>query len=227
MVVPFTPPALNANAYNCPLCRAYAKQSWWNVLAGAPNNSVPIEGLRVAYCSHCSRFSVWLGGRMIHPDTSTAPPPNPDLNEDIRGDYDEARAILQRSPRGAAALLRLAIQKLCKDVGENGKNINSDIGSLVQKDFPIEVTMALDSVRVIGNEAVHPGLIDLRDDVETALKLFGLVNFIADRMISEGKRVAAIYQMLPPEKREEIDKRNAKRIEARSPKLIEGPPSKA
>ncbi len=52
-----------------------------------------------------------------------------EVNEDIRRDYDEAAKVLALSPRGAAALLRLAIRKLCKELGEPGKNINEDIGS--------------------------------------------------------------------------------------------------
>jgi hypothetical protein len=34
---------------------------------------------------------------------------------------------------------------------------------------------------------VHPGIIDLRDELETATELFRLVNMIADRMIHAGK----------------------------------------
>jgi hypothetical protein len=51
---------------------------------------------------------------------------------------------------------------------------------------------------------------DLRDDQATALKLFGLVNMIVERMISHPKQVLAVYELLPPEKRDAIDKRNAK-----------------
>jgi hypothetical protein len=38
------------------------------------------------------------------------------------------------------------------------------------------VQQSLDIVRVIGNDAVHPGQIDLTDDIETATKLFVLIN---------------------------------------------------
>ena len=99
------------------------------------------------------------------------------MPDDIKLDYNEARTILGRSPRGAAALLRLAIQKLCKHLGQSGANINGDIKALVAAGLPPKVQEALDTVRVIGNESVHPGQIDIRDDVETAIKLFPIGEF--------------------------------------------------
>jgi hypothetical protein len=54
---------------------------------------------------------------------------------------------------------------------------------------------ALDIVRVIGNESFHPGQIDLRDNRETATKLFQLVNIIADAMISRPKQIAALTRL--------------------------------
>ena len=88
----------------------------------------------------------------------------------------ESRTILDLSPRGAAALLRLCIQKLCKQLGQPGKNINDDIAALVKAGLDPKIQKALDIVRVIGNECVHPGTMDLRDDREIAAKLFVLVN---------------------------------------------------
>ena len=85
--------------------------------------------------------------------------------------------------------------------GEKGRNIDEDIGHLVRKGLPPLVQQALDAVRVIGNEAVHPGTIDLKDDRDTAGRLFDLVNIIAEQMISNPKHVKELYDKLPESKR--------------------------
>jgi hypothetical protein len=116
--------------------------------------------------------------------------------------------IADRSPRGVAALLRLCVQKLCKHLGETGKDINADIASLVKKGLPARVQQALDVVRVIGNNAVHPGQIDLKDDRKIVAVLFELVNLIAQHMISEPKAVQEMYAKLPQSALDTIAKRD-------------------
>jgi len=167
-----------------------------------------VHNLNLSRCFSCSEISVWIHDRLVFPVASEGPPPNPDLPEDVRLDYDEAGRILNLSPRGAAALLRLAIQKLCAALGEKGKNIDEDIGSLVKKGLSPLVQKALDSVRVIGNEAVHPGTLNLKDDREIATRLFELVNIIAEQMISNPKHVEELYGKFPEGKRQAIEKRD-------------------
>jgi Domain of unknown function (DUF4145) len=130
------------------------------------------------------------------------------MPEDVRKDYEEARSIVMQSPRGACALLRLAVQKLCKELGEPGENINDDIASLVENGLSVEVQRALDTLRVIGNNAVHPGEMDLTDDTETATALFELLNFIVDDRISQPKKRAEIFAKLPTKAVAAIEKRD-------------------
>jgi Domain of unknown function (DUF4145) len=163
---------------------------------------------------------------MAAPCAVTAPPPNIDIPADVRTDYEEARTISSQSPRGAAALLRLCIQKLCKHLGENGENINDDVASLVRKGLPPKVQKALDLVRVVGNNAVHPGQIDLSDSPEVANKLFGLVNIIADVMISQPKQVDELYNSVVPESQKEaIAKRDSNQPGAKASGGSAGNPS--
>ena len=209
MAIPFTPPTFETRAFNCPFCNAFANQEWRTVVSQGPSGGRGENSLRLATCSHCHRFSIWLDGRMTHPDSSSAPLPNADLPEDIRTDYEEARSIINRSSRGAAALLRLCVQKLCKHLGEPGKDINADIKALVKKGLNPTIQKSLDIVRVIGNEAVHPGQIDLRDRPETAVHLCQLINIIAEAMITQPKMIEQLYAGLPATKRDQIQERDA------------------
>lgn len=198
-----------------------AAQHFRRVLLGEPfigshnktlYDALPLENIFVSLCYTCGQTAIWLHDRLIHPSKMTGPAPNPDLSEDVLHDFEEARKILDLSPRGAASLLRLAIQKICIELKAKGNDINQQIASLVAKGLPMEVQQALDTVRVIGNEAVHPGQLDLRDDRDTATKLFDLVNFIAEDRISRPKQINALYGMIPEGKRKAIDVRNAKAI---------------
>lgn len=74
---------------------------------------------------------------------------------------------------------------------------------------------ALDAVRVIGNEAVHPGAMNIADDRSTAAELFDVLNAIADHTLSRPKRLKAIYDRLPEDKRKSIDERNAKAMKGK------------
>ncbi|WP_460367272.1 DUF4145 domain-containing protein [Pseudomonas sp. Tul1A2] len=167
-----------------------------------------IRNCNVSNCFNCKKISIWIYDKLMYPVVGNIVPANSDMSEDIRRDYEEAGSILNQSPRGAAALLRLAIQKLCKELGQPGENINEDIKSLVAAGLDARVQQSLDAVRVIGNSAVHPGKIDIRDDRATAEALFKLLNLIVDKTISEPKHIKEIYESLPQNLREAIVKRD-------------------
>lgn len=204
-------PVLDGEAFHCMHCGVLAQQSWYQL--GTDRSYVQWKR---CICRNCNGVSIWsmADRRSVDPVVGGGPRPHIEMPEDVKADYEEARRIVGLSPRGACALLRLCVQKLCQDLGEKGKDINEDIASLVRKGLPQEAQEALDAVRVIGNEAVHPGELDLTDDIDTASALFDLLNFVVEDQIAEPKKRRAIFRKVPQGKRDAIEKRNAKAKQA-------------
>jgi hypothetical protein len=207
----YYPPKFKALEFHCPYCGVYSSQHWLYAYS-ATQNSAPwlLDSTFFCLCEHCKKNSIWYLEKMIEPNIGGVPIPNQDLPDEIIFDYNEARDILNKSPRGASAILRLAIQKLCVYLGEKGKNINDDISSLVKKGLPVKIQQSLDYVRVIGNNAVHPGQLDLKDNPEIASNLFKLINVIADVMITQPKEISDLYENLPEAQLKSIEKRDNK-----------------
>lgn len=220
MTAPYTLPSFQTTAFNCPICFAYARIRWGQLQhrIGGGIYAVPAWA---AICTHCNDQSYWLPtgipgldgdvktGRMIHPLTLSAPSPHADMPVAVRGDYEEARQIAALSPRGAAALLRLAVQKLCVFLGQPGTNLNDDIGALVRLGLPVEIQQALDIVRVVGNNAVHPGELSEGDVDAVAATLFELVNSIVEDRIARPVKLQALFSSLPKGALEAIQKRDS------------------
>lgn len=217
----YVAPQFQKAAFNCPLCGAYAKMDW-------SSNETTIY-MR-ACCQHCKQNSLWmvtdhvyspvkniirpLQATMLYPDFGSAPLPKSDMPEDVKQDYEEAARIFSRSPRGAAALLRLALQKLCKHLGEPGENINTDIRALVSKGvFSPQVTKVADTLRITGNNAVHPAQIVDEDFDRVAEKMFDLINFIVKKAITEPKELDELYSLMPENARKAAEERDKKTLE--------------
>lgn len=172
-------------------------------------DSLDIHNLMISQCFDCRLASLWIGKKLVHPTSdSFGPEANADLAPEVQADFNEARKIARQSPRGAAALLRLAMQKLLKQLGKPGVNMDGEIGELFAEGMSQKIINALDIVRVVGAEAVHPGQMDLRDDEASVLMLFRLINLIAEDRISTPKHLSDMYQALPADKRKFIEDRN-------------------
>lgn len=201
-------PTVLAKSFTCPHCSAIAQQSWWGRTWGnAFYDNWDYDLIRIGLCAHCESNTLWINETMFYPDSGNAPTPNEDMPSSVKQFYIEAASIYQKSPRGAAALLRLGIQLLCKELGESGTNINTDIKHLVAKGLPPIVQRSLDIVRVTGNEAVHPGQIDT-DDPNVVSSLFELTNIVVQYMISLPKQVEELYITLPEDKVDAIKNRD-------------------
>jgi hypothetical protein len=204
----YYPPSHMQKQFHCIHCGVYSAQSWSNFYFYDGLQQHAHAEMKYCICGHCDEWSYWYEGRMIVPSEAPVPPAHVDMPQECRAEYDEARTIVASSPRAAAALLRLAVQKLMPVLGEKGKNINEDIGALVAKGLPVLVQKALDFCRVIGNNSVHPGEIDLNDTPEIAHNLFDMLNFIVEERITRPKHIQSLYDRLPEAKRKEINKRD-------------------
>ena len=170
-----------------------------------------VPGFYASLCmnSKCRKAAIWHNEEMLYPAAGGIEPPNPELAEHIQNDYLEAASVVTKSPRAAAALLRLCLQNVCKQIGLPGKKIDDDIAELVRQGLDPNIQKALDTLRVIGNSAVHPLHMDITDNRDTAIALFGLVNYVADRMITHPAKLNRLYESLPQSTRDAIKRRDS------------------
>lgn len=208
-------PKKDLTSYTCPHCNTISQmQRDIHFFRDDDNNNTNVLNydminnlLTIHRCQCCGKKILWIGDEYIYPDI-VAEEANSDMPESVKQLYNEAGLIYNKSPRAACALLRLAIERLCNELGEK-EDINTNIGALVEKGLPKSVQQALDVVRVVGNKAVHPGQISFDVDVkETATMLMHLINIIVQRMISEPKEIDSLYQELPESVKQSIEKRD-------------------
>ena len=214
----YVAPKFNLEAFNCPFCNAYAYMEWNS------GSTWEFSDYREARCYKCQKKSLWrkethvdpfVGvknvGFMIYPDTGNAPFPVEDMPEDVKADYMEAASIFSKSHRGGAALLRLALQKLLKHLGKEGKNINDDIRALAgDGSLPAKVIQVADTLRITGNNAVHPGTMSDEDFDDVAEKMFDLINFIVRKAITEPKELDELYLKTPESARKSAESQDAR-----------------
>lgn len=201
--------------FTCPSCKSFSSHYWnWSL----KHKALPVEHTQQtsenvvisARCAACYSSSIWLKNlneftednmnfeKIIFPSKSNdIDDPNLDMPCKVKVIYQEASSIISESPRASAALSRLAIEYLVDELNAEGKSLNQKIGYLVSKGLPKLIQQSLDTVRVIGNNAVHPGQIDFDDDDELAHALLQLINIIVDNQISQPKMIGELYNSLP------------------------------
>lgn len=193
---------------------AFSSMDW--AALKAPN--YPVKLTIMAVCQGCDNHSLWvpvksavslmalatMDYKLVYPAISQAPNPEENMPDEIKIDFEEARQVFGSSPRAAAALLRLCVQKLCQELLGKKGDIHKQIGELVEKGLPPRVLKAFDTIRIFGNESVHPGTVNLNDTPEVALALFSLLNMAVRHCITEEKELEAIRALTPEAKRREI-----------------------
>lgn len=231
----YVAPELGLEAFNCSFCGAYSHQRW-DEIEDRPMSLQGSEGIytselyddRVEFlkgesdsfhvcslskCMHCGKIAIWIGAIRVYPDNISVELPNTNMPEDIKKIYNEASSIVNISAKSAAALLRLALEKLLIHLGAKKESIDLMIQDLVDKDVISasgSVRKALDTLRLLGNAGVHPTGIDLEENPNTPFALFKVLNFVVEKLITEEKEMESIYALIPEGKRENLDNRRSK-----------------
>lgn len=165
----------------------------------------PIRNFIISTCFNCKKNSIWVDEKMIYPISLRMDEPHTDMSDNIKEVYEEARHIEQHSPRAAAALLRLALELLLNELEVPKKrNLRERIEHLKdEKKLSNDVMVGMDSIRIIGNDSVHPGQIDFvnKDNEKIAGGLFRLINYIVEKTIYEPKQIKEIYAPLSEQKK--------------------------
>lgn len=221
----YYPPEFLASKFHCLRCSVYAKQYWGSVKTEVRYNhagsfstkvlnttnslSVDLPDEYVASkCDHCGDFTLWYDRKIIYPHQTSTEAVNKDAPDEVQSLYNEAALVLEDSPRAAAALLRLALQVLLGNIGGKGKDINTDIATIVKSGVDLQVQKALDVLRVFGNNGSHPGEIKLDENPELVKKMFGLLNFVITKLISQRKEIDGLFDSLPETVKKQVQKRD-------------------
>lgn len=207
-------PRIGRTAFECPYCQVYATQAWADLNNWGSSTKALFWEWKWSECAHCHKAALWSHhDELIWPSQAKfGPEPNPEMPEEVRDLYEEARAVLPLSPRSSCALLRLALQVLIDTLEPGKKTINEKIRRLVSRGLEPTAKKAMDVLRVVGNNAVHPGEIDLDDDTELVPALFALLNLIVHHVVSRPKQVESLFDSLPDTARQAIEKRDAAKV---------------
>jgi predicted RNA-binding Zn-ribbon protein involved in translation (DUF1610 family) len=200
----YVAPVEDAKAFTCPHCGVYAHQNWGALTA----QYVAWTNVKQSTCAHCNEVCIWRSARMIDPAGWIGPMPHERMPADVKALYIEASEIGGRSPRAAAALLRLSLQVLVLELEPDARDINAGIGALVRRGLDEQVQQAMDVVRVVGNNAVHPGELQVDEDPRLVPALFELVNLIVEQVIARPERLASLFASLPEKARDGVENRD-------------------
>lgn len=215
--VKYYQPEYKSENFHCAHCGVYASQYWGYLCTRKMTGVTHIsqgqslsDKFAASICSHCREWSIWVEESLVYPAQITVENPNDDMPDDVKKLYKESAQILSASPRAAAALLRLGLQILLGAVGGDGKNINNDIKKIVALGVEPETQRALDILRVFGNSGAHPGEIKLDEDPGLVHKMYRLMNYVTDRLITQKNQINELFEGLSEGIKDQIESRDSK-----------------
>ena len=203
----------------CPYCGVKSQHKYLNLIYGTYellDNSPPISesfdssvyllsNFHAIQCQSCEAYSIFNDKEMIYPLNSDVPVPCEDMPNNIIEIYNEAKKVLVISPKSACALLRLALENLMDYLKVDGKNLKEKICKYCDE-YHVDESLkkSFHILRIVGNEAVHPGTINIDDNEDIARSLFGILNYIVDETITRKNKIDKIFDDLPKNKTKDI-----------------------
>src|SRR3984893_16056996 len=174
------------------------------------NLKVKLLNLHVSRCYNCKGFTVWVRDRLVFPIRGDELPEivevdfreigedvqadaedmqqsekdvqeHPDDVDESSEDFEEAAAVLNKSPRAAAALIRICIQNMMPLLKETGQNLDERVASLLRKGLEVEIQQAMDVLQVIRKNPGQENHVDLRDETAIATRMFESLKEILER----------------------------------------------
>ena len=156
---------------------------------------VKLLNFHVSRCYNCKGFTVWVRDRLVFPVRGDEPPDVVEVDfeevaedvqetaedEEVSEDFEEAAAILNKFPRGAAALTRVCIQNMMPLLEQTGKNLDENISSLVRKGLEVEIQQVMDVLQVVRKSPLQTTDFDLKEENETAKQFFNSLERILER----------------------------------------------
>ena len=157
----------------CPHC---LKEIWFNDKSGdASCLKVGSESLTVWHCPACNKIIIffdrlvlvsenrtatqeaWQKG-IIYPKNPAMKPVPPEVPTGYIEDFNEARLVLDLSPKSSAALSRRLLQRILRErFNINKPNLQPEIQEFISTlTPPTPLAQKLDAIRSVGNFAAHP-----------------------------------------------------------------------
>lgn len=193
---------VSIDKFRCPFCKQRSIYRYTNLKDLS-------DDAYVVRCGACVRGSIWIQApdskkgknrtfNLVYPLVSVVDEPNPDMPEDVKVEYREASLVVVHSPKAAAALMRLALEKLLRSFEKSSCSLSSVIQKLERSQRISKKSAQLaDILRITGNNAVHPGVMTLEDIEEVCTGLFVLLNRLVEELISIPKRDQELIKKLP------------------------------
>jgi hypothetical protein len=120
----YVSPAHYEDAFTCPHCQVYTSQFWADLTVERIRDHRDRTGatpISRSTCFNCGKSAYWFDERMIMPANVDVEMPSPDLPDNLKPDYMEAREIFNYSPKRGRCAPTPRDSEAYEGVGRVGK----------------------------------------------------------------------------------------------------------